>query len=174
MTRRRLKIDAYVLFNDKLCNNNDYKICFSGIYNKLGNKKTIDAITYVLSNNGFDVKTINETYGLVTTEWRSLDNAMANLGLTLLTASKYSSTTYTDSLQLTFNVKENGYTVIPKTMRTSYTSNAWTNTQSNSAATYPAADTTGGKLTSKVMKEIDELLGIESDIHWEEKEITVE
>ena len=141
---------------------------------KLETKKTMDAITYVLSNNGFDVKTINDTYGLITTEWRSLDNSLQNIGLTILTASKYFSTTYTDSLQLTFNVKETGYTVVPKTMRTSSTSNTWSNTSSNSAATYPTADSIGGKLTTKVMKEINELIGIESDIKWEEKQITVE
>ncbi len=140
----------------------------------LETKKTMDAITYVLSNNGFDVKTINDTYGLITTEWRSLDNSLQNLGLTLLTASKYSSTTYTDSLQLTFNVKETGYTVIPKTMRTSSTSSTWAKTSSNTSAVYPAADSIGGELTTKVMKEINELIGIESNIKWEEKQITVD
>jgi hypothetical protein len=37
-------------------------------------KAVIDAITYVLTNNGFDVAFINENFGLINSDWRPIQS----------------------------------------------------------------------------------------------------
>lgn len=128
----------------------------------------IDAISYVLLDNGFEIENINETYGMITTGWKDLHTETRNIGLTLLTASKYSSTLYSDAVKLTFRLTESGYTVYPKQSRISSTSNSLVRSSSSNELT-PQENSIAGKLTSKVISEINELIDQPTQIVWQEE-----
>lgn len=130
--------------------------------------KAIDAIAKVLLNNGFDIENINENYGMITTGWKDLHTEGKNIGLTLLTGSRASSTIYSDGLKLTFQLTEFGYKVYPKQMRIGNTSNFLAKSSSSNEVKF-SEKSIAGKLTIKVINQINALLGQSSQIQWGEE-----
>lgn len=135
---------------------------------KIEKGKMIDTISYVLLSNGFEIADINETYGLVTTSWKDLQTQGKNIGLTLLTASRYSSTLYSDAVKLTFRITDSGYAVYPKQARISSTSNALVQSSSTNEMT-PSENSVAGKLAVKVINEINDMLKQSTEIVWREE-----
>jgi hypothetical protein len=141
-------------------------------------KNVMDAITYVLSNNGFDVAMMNENYGLVNTNYRKVvsgtDTALSVLSIIAAassrTATSYS--TFAREMMLSFQINDNGYTVVPKVKRTSNTTSAFS-TSSQDNVEYPTEDSAEGKLTNKIISEINNLLRIDDNYVWTEKEISI-
>lgn len=139
-------------------------------------KKVTDAITYVLIENGFEIKTINESFGLVTTEWREVKNSgntTANvLGAIAVGLGGGTYTKYSRSMMLQIKTTESGYQITPKVAKISKSSNAF-KSDTNQNVEYPTQDSVEGNLVGKIVEEINQLICIEDNYIWEEKQITV-
>ena len=141
-------------------------------------KETIDAITFVLTDNGFDIAFMNDSYGLVNTNYRKIrsgtDTALTVLSI-LGAASSRSSSSYSSferEMMLSIQISDNGYKVIPK-MRRITKSYSGFGTSASDYVEYPKSDTPEGQLVNKIIREINLLLGIQDNIVWEEKEISI-
>ncbi|TFG90856.1 MAG: hypothetical protein E4H15_06865 [Syntrophobacterales bacterium] len=136
-------------------------------------KIIIDAITFSISENGFDIAMLNETYGIINTSWRKVtsgtDTAISVLSIL---GSKGSYSTYSRELSLTFKIDDTGYTVTPKLRKITNTTSKFSSGSSDYIE-YPTQDSSEGKIMMKIMREINSALGISDQINWSEKEITV-
>ena len=141
-------------------------------------KDTIDAITYVLTDNGFDIAFINENHGLINTTWRPIQSG-ADTAASVLSAlgsamshdhSAYS--TYSREMMISIQLLEDEYKVIPKLKRKETRTSLWASSSENSIE-YPKPDSSEGKLVMKIINEINSLLNIPNDYYWEEKVIDV-
>jgi hypothetical protein len=143
---------------------------------KFEQKDIIDAITYVLVNNRFEIETINETYGLVTTKWKDLGNLNENLGKSLVlsmlkTLGGGPTTTimFRDAVMLTFRLSENKYVVFPQQSSISSESSIFKSNESTSTAFSPTEESSIGQLVNKIITEINNLLGLSVEIIWEKE-----
>ena len=130
-------------------------------------KAMTDAITYVLTNNGFDVAFINEKYGLINTNWRPIQSS-ADTAASVLSAlgsalsrgpSSYS--TYSRDMMISFQLFANEYHVIPKLKRKTSTTGMFGGS-SQEDVEYPPPESNEGKLVIKIITEINDLLKIPS------------
>jgi len=141
-------------------------------------KAMTDAITYVLTNNGFDVAFINEKYGLINTNWRpiqsSADTAASVLSVlgSALSRGPSSYSTYSRDMMISFQLFANEYHVVPKLKRKTSTTGTFGGS-SQEDVEYPPPESNEGKLVIKIITEINDLLKIPNDMHWQEKVITV-
>lgn len=141
-------------------------------------KSMTDAITYVLTNNGFDVAFINEKYGLINTNWRpiqsSADTAASVLSIVGAAMSRGPSSysTFSRDMMISFQLFANEYHVIPKLKHRTNTIGLYGGS-SREDVQYPTPDSSEGKLVTKIIGEINGLLKIPDDMQWEEKVITV-
>ena len=141
-------------------------------------KSMMDAVTYVLTNNGFDVAFINEKYGLINSDWRpiqsSADTAASVLSIvgSAMSRGPSSYSTYSRDMMISFQLFSNEYHVIPKLKRKSNTTSFYGGSIRENIE-YPTADSNEGKLVTKIITEINRLLSIPDDINWEEKVVTV-
>jgi hypothetical protein len=141
-------------------------------------KSMTDAITYVLTNNGFDVAFINEKYGLINSDWRpiqsSADTAASVLSIvgSAMSRGPSSYSTYSRDMMISFQMFANEYHVIPKLRRKTNTTGFYGGS-SRENVEYPTADSNEGKLVTKIVSEINSLLKVADDIQWEEKVVTV-
>ena len=141
-------------------------------------KAMFDAITYVLTNNGFDVAFVNEEYGLVKSDWRPIqsgaDTAASVLSIVGSAMSKRQSSysTYSRDMMISFQLFSNDFRVIPKLKRKSNTTSLFGGSNTEHLE-YPSAGSDEGKLVSKIVYEIDDLLRIPYDLQWEEKVVSI-
>ena len=141
-------------------------------------KSMIDAITYVLENNGFGVALINEKYGLVNSDWRPIqstaDTAASVLSAVGSAMSKSGSSynTYSRDMMISFQLFTTEYRVIPKLKRKTSTTGLFGGS-TREEVEYPAADSNEGKLVTKIAGELNRLLGVPDEIRWKEKVIHV-
>lgn len=142
-------------------------------------KDVLDAITFVLSDNGFDIAMVNETYGICNTAWRPVqsgaDTAATILSITASALSRGPSSysTFSREMMISVQLLENGYKIIPKVKRISSTTSIFATTERDDIS-YPTQDSAEGKLVNKLITEINQLLHIPDDYVWEEKEISIE
>lgn len=141
-------------------------------------KSIIDAITYVLTNNGFDVAFINEKYGIIKSDWRPIqstaDTAASVLSIVGSAISKGPSSysTYSRDMMISFQLFTSEYHVIPKMKRKTNTTSFYGGS-SRENVEYPEADSNEGKLAIKILREINRLLNVSDDIQWREKVVRV-
>ncbi len=141
-------------------------------------KQMIDAVTYVLTNNGFDVAFINEKYGLINSDWRpiesSADTAASVLSVvgSAMSRGPSSYNTYSRDMMISFQLFANEYRVIPKLKRKTNTTSFFGGS-SRENVEYPTQDSNEGKLVRKIVSEINGVIGIPNNIRWEEKVVTV-
>jgi hypothetical protein len=141
-------------------------------------KDLMDAITYVLTNNGFNVAFINEKYGLVNSDWRPIQSG-ADTAASVLSAlgsamssgpSSYS--TYSRDMMISFQILDNEYHIIPKLKRKSSSTSIFGGSNRENVE-YPTSDSDEGKLVTKIVREINDLVHVPDDIQWEEKVVSV-
>ena len=81
-------------------------------------KKITEAVTYVLIENGFDLKLVNESMGLITTEWREVksgaDTAANVLGILSAGMGSGSYTSYSRAMMIQVKTANDGYQFTPK------------------------------------------------------------
>lgn len=142
-------------------------------------KKVLDAITFVLSENGFDIAMMNDAYGICNTTWRPVhsgaDTAASILSIAASAMSRGPSSysTFSREMMISVQLLENGYKIIPKVKRVSSTTSLFATTERDDI-TYPTQSSDEGKLINKLISEINALLGIPDNYFWEEKEISIE
>ncbi len=142
------------------------------------NRDMLDAITYVLIENGFEIAMINESYGLVNTSYRKVisgtDTALSVVSIFAAAMSKTSSSysTFEREMMISIQVLDNGYKVIPKIKRISNTRSLFS-TSSQDNVEYPTSDSAEGGLVNKIIHEINHQLRIIDDYEWTEKEISI-
>ena len=136
-------------------------------------KKILDAINYVLVENGFDIKMVNESFGIISTEWRPISRG-ADTAASILSAiaSSGPARQYSSVFMIQAQIMENGYKLIPKMKSIQKTSGLWGTSQSDTVY-YPEKNSNEAKIAIKLIEEINSLLGIPNDYYWEEKVITV-
>lgn len=139
-------------------------------------KKIMDTINYVLMENGFEIKNINQSFGVITTEWRGLNDsgdATANvLGVIAVGLGGGSYTKYSRKMMLQVKIKKDGYQIMPKLIKEAKTNTAF-KSNSDKNVFYPEEDSKEGRLVIKILKEINGYLEIDNDYKWNEKTITV-
>jgi len=154
------------------------RVVIQSVQESSDTKSIIDAITYVLTNNGFDVAFINEKYGIIKSDWRPIqstaDTAASVLSIVGSAMSKGPSSysTYSRDMMISFQLFTIEYHVIPKLKRRTNTTSFYGGS-SREDVEYPAADSNEGKLVTKIVKEINHLLGVSDDIQWREKVVHV-
>jgi hypothetical protein len=141
-------------------------------------KDVIDAITYVLTDNGFDIAFVNENHGLINTTWRPIQSGsdtaasvFSALG-SALSHDHPAYSTYSRAMMISVQLLEGEYKVVPKVKHKETRTSAWVSSSEDSIE-YPKPDSDEGKLVMKIIKEINYTLNIPNDYHWEEKVIDV-
>ena len=141
-------------------------------------KAIIDAISYVLINNGFDIAFINENYGFINSAWRPVqsgaDTAASVLSIvgSAMSRGPSSYSTYSREMMISFQIFANEYHVIAKLKRKSNTTSVYGGS-SREDVEYPTADSSEGKLVAKIIREIDRLLSLADDFQWKEKVVSI-
>jgi uncharacterized lipoprotein len=135
-------------------------------------KRFLDAVSYVLTENGFDIKLLNESYGLVNTDWRPVKSG-ADTAATILSAfsTSQSMTVYSRSMMVQVMLTENGYSLTPKLRRTSRSTSMLGGSSEN--VEYPLPESAEGQLAVKIVQEINRELGLLNNYRWEEKTLQV-
>lgn len=122
-------------------------------------KKTVmDAIVYVLSEHSMAVGMVNESFGLLQSEWTQTSDATGKVGKTLALGILGIKNNFPQYLKIDFKVTENGYTVIPHHRQELPKSNI---------EKAPLAKSDEAKITMKIVEEINALLKIDSQAIWE-------
>ena len=154
------------------------RVVIQPVQESMDTKAMTDAITYVLTNNGFDVAFINEKYGLINTDWRpiqsSADTAASVLSVlgSAMSSGPSSYSTYSRDMMISFQLFANEYHVIPKLKRKTNTTGVFGGS-SREDVEYPPPESNEGKLVIKIITEVNDLLKIPNDMQWQEKVITV-
>ncbi|MGD1816073.1 MAG: hypothetical protein ACPKNR_03485 [Pleomorphochaeta sp.] len=126
----------------------------------------IDIINYSLIDNGFEIESINEKDGIITTKWKDLrtsENTNNEL-LTLLSLYQYY---YTDALKLSFKINNKGFTVYPNQAKLESTSHSFLYYHTTNTKT-PKEYSVAGEMTNKIITQINEMLGKTTYFIWEE------
>jgi hypothetical protein len=154
------------------------RVVIQPVQDTIDMKSMIDAVTYVLTNNGLDVAFINEKYGLINSGWRPIqsgaDTAASVLSIvgSAMSRGPSSYSTYSRDMMISFQFFANEYRVIPKLRRKTNTTGFYGGSNREDVE-YPTADSNEGKLVTKIVSEINGLLKVADDIQWEEKVVTV-
>lgn len=131
-------------------------------------KSAMDAIVYVLSEHGFGIQMINESFGLIESDWKQTSDMTDNIGTTiLLGALSGSNTYYYEYLKLNFRITESGYTVTPLYKQEHQKSNNLLNSSTTTGAKAPVKTSDEGKFTMSIVDEINSLLKIKGSINWQ-------
>ena len=135
---------------------------------KIEQKTAMDTIVYVLSEHGFGVQMINESFGLIESDWKQTSDLADNIGTTILLGTLSGSNTYfNEFLKLNFRVTEDGYTVTPLYKQEQQKSNRLANTSTTSGAKAPVKTSDEGKFTIALVEEINSMLKIKGSINWQ-------
>jgi hypothetical protein len=142
------------------------------------NKAIFDSAITVLTRNGFDVTVANERLGLINTSYRDIESkadSSANVIGAILYAMSSGPRTYNSysrSLMISIQIKESGYVVIPKISQHIRSTNVFSSNTAEKAS-FPEQKSDEGRMVDRLISEINESAGIESDFRWEEKEIEI-
>ena len=143
----------------------------------VSNEDFIDTVSYVLTDNGFGIKFLNNKFGIVTTEWRkikvTLDTATNVLSAVSTFFSEDGKYVHCSSkMMIEVKVLNNGYQVVPKIAKLSEKDYSSVDFE-NAKVIYPKTNTKEGQLVIKIVKEINSLLNIQDSFDWREKQITL-
>jgi len=134
-------------------------------------KKFLDAVSAVLIQNGFDIKMLNESFGIINTDWRPVKSG-ADTAATIISAfGSGPMTVYSRVIMIQVQKTPDGYTVTPKLKRMAQSASLFGSTQEN--VDYPTRESAEGKLVEKMIQEINALLGMPNTYYWEEKVIDI-
>lgn len=135
----------------------------------MNQKKAMDAIVYVLSERGFNIQMINESFGLIESDWKQTSDMADNIGTTILVGTLTGSNTYYYTfLKLSFRVTDTGYTVTPLYKQENQKSNNLINSSTTSGNTSPVKTSAEAKLAMEIVDEINSMLKIKGSINWQE------
>ena len=128
----------------------------------------MDTIVYVLSEHGFGIQMINESFGLIESDWKQTSDIADNIGTTILIGALSGSNTYYNRfIKLNFRVTETGYTVTPLSTTESQKSNSLINSSTTSGAKAPTKTSDEGKFAIAIVDEINSMLKIHGSINWQ-------
>lgn len=131
-------------------------------------KSAMDAIVYVLTEHGFGVQMVNESFGLIESDWKQTSDMSDNIGMSILTGTLTGSNTYYyEFLKLNFRVTENGYTVTPLYKQEQQKSNNLFNSSTTAGTKAPVKTSDEGKFTMEIVDEINSMLKIKGSINWQ-------
>jgi hypothetical protein len=131
----------------------------------------LDAVTATLVQNGFDIKMLNESFGLVSTEWRPVKSGADTAATVLSALGSGPMTSYSRGMMIQFQKTDLGYIVTPKLKRMAQSQSLFGTTQEN--VDYPTRESGEGKLVEKIIQEVNTLLGLDNTYYWEEKIIEI-
>lgn len=135
----------------------------------INQKKAMDAIVYVLSERGFNIQMVNESFGLIESDWKQTSDMADNIGTTILVGTLTGSNTYYYKfLKLNFRVTDTGYTVTPLYKQENQKSNNLVNSSTTSGNTSPVKTSPEAKLAMEIVDEINSMLKIKGAINWQE------
>ena len=117
---------------------------------EIDQKTTMDTIVYVLSEHGFGIQMINESFGLIESDWKQTSDIADN---------RY--------LKLNFRVTETGFTVSPLSNTESQKSNSLLTSSTTSGAKAPTKTSDEGKFTIAIVDEINSMLKVSGSIIWQ-------
>ncbi len=136
--------------------------------NEIDQKTAMDGIVYVLTEHGFGIQMVNESFGLIESDWKQTSDISDNIGATILAGTLTGSNTYyNEFLKLNFRVTGKGYTVTPLYKQEQQKSNIIANTSTTNGAKAPVKTSDEGKFTMALVEEINALLDINGSINWE-------
>lgn len=143
------------------------------VANPIETKDFFDTVSYVLIENGFDIKMLNETYGIISTDWRTVRSG-SDTAATILSAlsSSSSMTSYSRAFMIQIQMTDTGYILTPKLKRMSTTTSGFGGS-SQENVDYPKQDSAEGKLATKIVEEINLKLGLPNNYVWQEKVIEI-
>ena len=132
-------------------------------------KNAMDAIVYVLSEHGITVSMINESFGLIQTDWKQTSDMEKNLGTTILLGALAggSNTYFYEYLKMDFRVTDTGYTVSPLYKQEQQKRNAFANSSATAVNKAPVKTSEEGQIVLKIVEEINSMLNINGEIIWE-------
>ncbi len=131
-------------------------------------KSVMDAIVYVLSEHGMSVSMINESFGLIQSDWSQTSDMEKNLGKTLALGMLSGANTYFyEYLKIDFKVSENGYIITPHYKQEQQKSNNLLNSSVTAVDKAPLRSSEEAQITIKIVYEINNLLQIDSQVSWE-------
>lgn len=144
---------------------NKGNISFSSEIDK---KTAMDAIIYVLSEHGFGVQMVNESFGLIQSDWKQTSDMKDNIGTTILLGTLSGSNTYFyEYLKMDFRVTETGYTVTPLYKQEQQKSNNIFNSSTTTLNQAPGKSSDEGKIVIQIVEEINSILNVNGEIIWE-------
>lgn len=128
-------------------------------------KDTMDAITYVLHNNSFEIDNVNESFGIIYTKWKKTN--YSNAGMTLFAAAATGTAAkYSKYIKLDFKVDKNGYTISPHEKEVSVV-NKFAQKSTSEVEVELKLDSDEGKDIQKIVDQINELLNIKDNADWQ-------
>lgn len=131
-------------------------------------KSAMDAIVYVLTEHGFGVQMINESFGIIESDWKQTSDMSDNIGMSILAGTLTGSNTYYyEYLKLNFRVTENGYTVTPLYRQDQQKSNNLLNSSTTAVNKAPVKTSDEGKFTMEIVDEINSMLKVQGQIDWQ-------
>ena len=135
---------------------------------EIDQKTTMDTIVYVLSEHGFGIQMINESFGLTESDWKQTSDIADNIGTTILLGTLTGNNTYYNRyLKLNFRVTETGFTVSPLSNTESQKSNNLMTSSTTSGAKAPTKTSDEGKFTIAIVDEINSMLKVSGSIIWQ-------
>ena len=131
-------------------------------------KTAMDAVVCILSEHGFGIEKINESFGLIETEWKQTSDLADNMGKTILIgALSGSNTYYYQYMKLNFRITETGYTVTPLSRTESQKSNNLMNSSTTTGGKAPTKTSDEAKIAIAIVEEINSLLKVNGSINWQ-------
>lgn len=128
-------------------------------------QSTMDAISYVLYENGFEIKQINPAFGIIETEYK--DMGLTDIGMTFAVAALTgNAANYQNMIRLSFKVSADSYSVTPRYVKRSVVS-SWTTAKTTDTEQELKFDSEIGKKVVSIVEEINALIGITGEIQWE-------
>lgn len=135
---------------------------------EIDKKSAMDAIVYVLSEHSIGVQIVNESFGLIQSDWKQTSDMADNIGTTLLLgALSGSNTYYYEYLKMDFRVTETGYTVSPLYKQEQQKSNNLFNSSTTAVNKAPVKTSDEAKVVMKIVDEINSILNVNGEIIWE-------
>ncbi len=135
-------------------------------------KKFCDAVSFVLVDNGFDIKMLNESYGLINTEWRPVSSGADTVSTLFSAFGEGPMTTYSRAMMIQVRLDEVGYKLTPKIKRMAHTTTMFGGSARENVY-YPGPKEAEGKLAEKLVQEINQKLDLPNNYVWQEKVLEV-
>ncbi len=142
------------------------------VVSSIETKKFCDAVSFVLVDNGFDIKMLNESYGLINTEWRPVSSGADTVSTLFSALGEGPMTTYSRAMMIQVRLDEAGYKLTPKIKRMAHTTTLFGGS-ARETVHYPGPKEAEGKLAEKLVQEINQKLNLPNNYIWQEKVLAV-